>query len=145
MNKVPYENRIRLLCKTDYYKDFMSLLNQLTPTHTPTYDEFCSQFNLIKDEIYVIEDNNKIIATGKLIVEHKFHNNFSNMGHIEDVVVHKEYRQQGLGKLITNFLSSRANAQNCYKVILNCSKDNISFYEKCGFKQKGTEMVIYSN
>jgi glucosamine-phosphate N-acetyltransferase len=126
----------------------MSLLNQLTPTHNPTYLDFCLRFKLMQNEmneIYVIEHNNAIIATGKLIIEHKFHNNFANMGHIEDVVVDQNYRKQGLGKLITTFLSIRAQNKMCYKVILNCSAANVGFYENCGLKQKGVEMVMYYN
>jgi glucosamine-phosphate N-acetyltransferase len=137
---------IRLLSSDDYYREYLPLLNQLTPTHTPTYSEFCARLKIMESqraEIYVIEHNNQIIATGKLIIEYKLHNNFTNMGHIEDLVVHNEFRGKGLGKLITDFLHLRAKELMCYKVILNCSTENVEFYKKCGFKQKGVEMAMY--
>lgn len=31
----------------------------------------------------------------------------------------------------------------CYKVILDCSSSNVPFYEKCAFKVKEKQMVIY--
>ena len=31
----------------------------------------------------------------------------------------------------------------CYKVILDCTEDNVNFYTKCGFKQKEVQMVAY--
>ena len=31
----------------------------------------------------------------------------------------------------------------CYKVIRDCSEDNVSFYKRCGFKQKEAQMVAY--
>lgn len=30
-----------------------------------------------------------------------------------------------------------------YEVILDCSADNVKFYEKCEFKQKEVEMAYY--
>lgn len=29
----------------------------------------------------------------------------------------------------------------CYKVILDCSEDNVPFYEKCGLTRKEVQMV----
>lgn len=34
-----------------------------------------------------------------------------------------------------------ANARGCYKVILDCSEDNIAFYQKCGLERKEVQMV----
>lgn len=31
----------------------------------------------------------------------------------------------------------------CYKILLDCSEDNVKFYEKCGFKKKEVQMVKY--
>ena len=92
---------------------------------------------------YVIEYYGKIVATAKLCIELKLHNNFAQMALIEDVVVSEECRGMGFGKNITDVLVQRAKAEKCYKIVLNCSKDNIPFYEKCNFKQKGMEMTMY--
>jgi glucosamine-phosphate N-acetyltransferase len=39
------------------------------------------------------------------------------------------------------FVSARTN---CYKTILDCAEHNVKFYEKCGFKLKEVQMVIYA-
>ena len=119
---------------------------QLTNINNHTKEEFIEQINKIKNQngyIYVIEDNNTIIATGKLLVEYKIHNNFKSMGHIEDVVVDKNYRGKNIGKLLIYKLIDKAKDLNCYKIIANCNENNIKFYEKCNMKIKGTEMCIY--
>lgn len=40
-------------------------------------------------------------------------------------------------------LVAYADSQGCYKVILDCSDDNATFYEKCGFKRKEVQMVSH--
>ncbi len=137
---------IRKIEENDFYKDYLSLLSELTKTSNCTYDEFINRIKQMESQnsfIYVIEDNNTIIATGKLLIEYKLHNNLSNMGHIEDVVVSKKYRGNNFGKLLIKKLIDKARELNCYKVVANCNEDNIIFYEKCNMKIKGTEMCIY--
>ena len=53
--------------------------------------------------------------------------------HIEDVVVDNMYRGNRTGKLLIEELIKIAKHYKCYKVILDCSKENVPFYEKCGF------------
>ena len=62
------------------------------------------------------------------------------VGHIEDVVVSKEYEGRGIGiKLVTSLLE-KAEGMNCYKTILDCKGDLIPFYERIGFKQESNQM-----
>ena len=131
---------------SDYYKGFLELISQLTTTGSHSFEEFKLQYNKISTSdcyILVCEYEKKIIATGKLLIEAKFHNNFSNMGHIEDIVVEKNYRAKGIGKKIINLLTDYAFNNNCYKVTLDCNNNNIEFYQKCNFKLRGTQMTIY--
>ena len=83
----------------------------------------------------VIEDVNakKVIGTGALIVERKFTRKLGICGHIEDIVVDPNYRGKNLGRRLITVLKALAEVNQCYKVILDCSQNNIEFYEKCGF------------
>ncbi len=93
--------------------------------------------------ILVIEDQQKIISCGTILIETKILHNLGKVGHIEDIITHKSYRGQGLGKKIINSLVSYAQSCGCYKVILDCNNDNIPFYEKCGFIKKENQMALY--
>jgi len=42
---------------------------------------------------------------------------------------------------IVNELVAAAQAAGCYKVILDCSDDNVDFYAKAGFQRKEVHMV----
>ena len=90
--------------------------------------------------IHVAEINGKIVGSTTLLIEQKFIHNGGRVGHIEDVVVSKEYEGRGIGiKLVTSLLE-KAKAMNCYKTILDCNDELIPFYERIGFKQEANQM-----
>lgn len=95
--------------------------------------------------IMVIEDaeGSAILATGTLLVEHKFIHQCGKVGHIEDIVVSPDARGQGLGLTIVQALIDKAVRDCCYKVILDCSDENVPFYEKLGLVKKENQMVKY--
>jgi glucosamine-phosphate N-acetyltransferase len=90
--------------------------------------------------IHVAEIDGKIVGSTTLLIEQKFIHNGGKVGHIEDVVVSKEFEGRGIGlKLITSLLEV-AKTKECYKTILDCSGELISFYERIGFKQESNQM-----
>ena len=90
--------------------------------------------------IYVDIDNKKIVGSTTLLIEQKFIHNGGLVGHIEDVVVRKDYEGKGIGiKLVTSLLE-RAKEKNCYKTILDCKDDVKQFYERIGFKRESNGM-----
>lgn len=131
---------IRNLTKNDYLM-YLSLINDFRPSK---FDElkFINTLHTIEKtgEIYVIEQNNELIATGTILYEWKFIYNISKVGHIEDICVKSEYRNKGYGKIIVNHLVEMAKRNECYKVTLDCSESNSSFYEKCDFEKRGCQM-----
>jgi len=90
--------------------------------------------------IYVAIDNKKIVGSTTLLIEQKFIHDGGLVGHIEDVVVRKDYEGKGIGiKLVTSMLE-RAKEKNCYKTILDCKDDVKQFYERIGFKHESNGM-----
>ena len=90
--------------------------------------------------IQVAEIDGKIVGSATLLIEQKFIHNAGRVGHIEDVVVSKEFEGRGIGiKLVTSLLEI-ANIRNCYKTILDCKDELIPFYERIGFKQESNQM-----
>jgi len=139
---------IRKLESSDYHRQYINLLKQLSPSSNidVTFSDFIHQFNHIQKNninIYVIEHENKIIASATLIIEHKFIHNCKNVGHIEDVVVDKMYRGNRLAQRLVEFMIDYSRKHNCYKIILNCSEDYKKFYEKFEFEEKNIQMAIY--
>ena len=137
----------RYLELNDYNKDYCNLLEQLTTINNITYDMFNKQFiNIDTNEnhyIIVIEDlqKKKIIGSGTLLIENKFIHNCKNVGHIEDIVINKQYRGNKLGGKLIKILVNIATKNNCYKVILNCSNNLITYYKKIGFGKEINSMV----
>jgi N-acetylglutamate synthase-like GNAT family acetyltransferase len=90
----------------------------------------------------VVEINNIIVGVASLHIIEKL---TRKMGLIEDVAVDSKHRGKGIGiKLIQN-LTSEAKNMGCDKIVLSSSKDNISFYEKSGFKVNEVQMVLRNN
>jgi len=138
---------IRELSHNDYHKQYFDLLSQLTDSPIPDYQDFILQLNMIHNNpnhfIYVVEKDNKIIASITLLIEPKFIHGIKNVGHIEDVVVDTNYRNLKLGKRLLEYCIERCKLFNCYKVILNCKKELVSYYKRYNFSDKNIEMSLY--
>jgi hypothetical protein len=70
--------------------------------------------------------------------------NLGCVGHIEDISVAKDQQGKKLGLRIIQALDAIAQEKGCYKAILDCSEHNRPFYEKCGYKLAGVQMVSSS-
>ena len=65
--------------------------------------------------IHVALDNNKIVGSTTLFIEQKFIHDGGRVGHIEDVVVRKDYEGRGIGMKLVISLLNCAKEKNCYK------------------------------
>lgn len=99
------------------------------------WKEFSRQENVIS---IVVEIDGNVLGYGSLVIESKIRG--GKLGHIEDIVVKKRYRSQGIGLLILKELQHIASERGCYKVALHCQDHNVPFYEKCGFLLQGNSL-----
>ena len=106
-------------------------------------ENFKEDLEEIKENIYVIINDNKIIGCATLIMEKKLYHQGKKVGHIEDLIINKNYQGLGLGKKLLEYLINICNNNNCYKIILDCNKNLISFYQKVGFINKNIQMSLY--
>ncbi len=95
--------------------------------------------------IYIALIKNKIVGTFELLIM----DNLAHMGLpsaiVEDVVVHADYREQGIGKKMMQFAFEECKKAGCYKMVLssNISRDRAHhFYESLGFKKHGYSFQI---
>lgn len=137
---------IRKLEKFDYL-EYFDVLMQLSNTLLYNKQLFDTFFDNLPNNIhiFVVCDNmlNKVIGCGTVIIETKIIHNFGKVGHIEDIVIDKNYRNHGLGKFIVSFLINFAKTHNCYKIILTSDDKNVKFYEKNKFIKKDNMMALY--
>lgn len=135
---------IRELELLDITEDYFKLLCQLSgnPKETSRWSYadvvLVSSFWLKYEDneyhqTFVYEDENRVIGTATVLIEHKLLHYGSRVGHIEDVVVDKNSRLYGVGQGLIKACVDFCRYNNCYKAILDCSEENVSFYEKCGF------------
>ena len=136
--------KIREIVETDIENGFLESLDSLrkaSDLDKETAKEILEKIILNPDHIiHVAEENGKIVGSTTLLIEQKFIHNGGRVGHIEDVVVSKEFEGRGIGiKLVTSLLK-KAEEMKCYKTILDCEEKLIPFYERIGFKQESNQM-----
>lgn len=127
--------------------DYIRLLQQLTTAPDIPLQLFINNIHEIcqSGKIIVCHIDNKIIATGTILYETKIIHGGKKVGHIEDIVVDQAYRGKGIASQILKRLIEEAKQKDCYKVVLDCNKDNIKFYENNGFIQKSVQMAYHNN
>jgi len=141
---------IRPLSSTDNDRGLFEVLSVLTvapnlsqKVYETTFRRLKSSSNTYFTVVVVQKAANKIVGAGTIVMEQKLVRNAGLIGHIEDIAVSKTMQGRKLGLRIINTLEQIGRAMGCYKIILDCSKENIPFYEKCGFKHKEFQMVLY--
>lgn len=87
-------------------------------------------------------NNGLVIGTTTLFVEPKFIFTGRRVGHIEDVAIRPEYQRQGIGAKLVRYATEQAASLGCVRTILDCSNENIPFYEKIGYSLYGNCMKI---
>ncbi|MDH3501874.1 MAG: GNAT family N-acetyltransferase [Nitrosopumilus sp.] len=135
---------IRELKKEDLWNGFLTSLDSLREASNITKDKAERIFEKIDSNqdhvIAVAEIDGRIVGATTLLIESKFIHNGGMVGHIEDVVVDKNFQGSGIGEKIVKYLLEYAKNRGCYKTILDCTDDVIPFYEKMGFKHNANAL-----
>ena len=138
------ELKIREIIESDLENGFLESLDHLRQSSNLEPNSARNILKKILENenhiIHVAELNGKIVGSTTLLIEQKFIHEGGFVGHIEDVVVNKEFQGHGIGMKLVLSLLGVAKEKKCYKTILNCEDKLLPFYEKIGFKQKSTEM-----
>lgn len=115
---------IRKLEEDDLEKGYIELLGQLTTCEKITKEEmrgFCDGLGETH-QVWVMEDKGRIIGSGTLLIEKKIIHKMGKVGHIEDIVIDKEYRGKKLGENMIWHLTKKLKEMGCYKMILDCDE-----------------------
>lgn len=137
---------IRELRKEDIQNGFLTSLDSLRKASGIDTDKAIKIFEKINSNpdyiIAVAELGGEIVGSTTLLIEQKFIHDGGLVGHIEDVVVNKDFQGQKIGEKIMKYLLEIAKSRGCYKTILDCTDDVKPFYEKLGFKHVGNELRL---
>jgi predicted GNAT family N-acyltransferase len=116
---------------------YIKLLNQLSNSVYSPLSEIKS--NLIKilmtNKIFILGTLDKPMGTVTLMIEQKLLHNCKCVGHIEDFVVDEHFRGQKLGENLLGKCVEVCDKNNCYKIVLHCNDNRVSFYQKSGFNK----------
>ena len=135
---------IRELQKEDLWNGFLTTLDSLRQASNiekNTADKIFEKIENNPDHIIVVGlIDGKVVGASTLLLESKFIHDGGIVGHIEDVVVDKNYQGQKIGEKIIRHLLEVAKNKGCYKTILDCVDEVKPFYEKIGFKHNANAL-----
>ena len=125
--------------------EISNLLSQLSLTNINVNE--ITNYSLNKPDnhntyICIDIEKDKLVGIITIFIERKLIHNMGKVAHIEDLVVDKEYRKKGISKLLIDKCINYAKNEQCYKIILNCNKNLIKFYEKNNFYNSGFQMRL---
>ncbi len=96
-------------------------------------------------KLYIASMGGVIVGTFALMI-------MDNLGHmgarsaiIEDVVVRKDLRGQGIGRSLMDFAMERCQEKGCYKIALSSNMlrgGALRFYESLGYKKHGYSFSV---
>lgn len=130
---------IRDLRINDYNNNYLGLLQQLYSLSDISQDFFEKQLENIKTRtnyyIRIIEEKStgKIVATGSIYIEFKFAYNLGKVAYIDDIIVDKDYRNKGLGRMLLAHLKRLAYANGAVYINVLVSEEYSKFFESMGF------------
>jgi glucosamine-phosphate N-acetyltransferase len=128
---------IRELEIDDLKNGFLESLDSLKPASTLSEEKVLNIFQKIKKNpfqlVFVVIKKSQVIGSATLILEQKFIHDGKYVGHIEDVVINKNFQKFKIGSFLIKTILKRAESEGCYKSVLDCLDDVAPFYEKMGF------------
>jgi len=129
--------------------DVIELLKDMDGEDGMTYEEALAIWQEMSKypyyEVFVVEDNQRIIATCALIIIDNLGHNGAKLAVAESMIVRREYRGCGIGNKLMQFVMDKAKEENCYKLMLSSNKKRLKahkFYEQLGFQQHGISFMI---
>lgn len=152
---LPDTHILRRIQADDYSRGALTTLAALTKVGTISDLDFASlvahwdktflrdgQRHIYNTLVIVDTTTNSIVALGSIVLEEKLIHGLGVVGHIEDIAVAEGQQGKKLGWHLITALVELGKKAGTYKIILDCDKKNVGFYEKCGFNIAGVEMQI---
>ena len=131
---------VREFKSSDVYSGLLETLQEvwsINEISEDTLKNFLSNDNYL----YVVEsENGEIIGCANLHIQKKLIRDGGVAGFVEEVVIREKYRNNNLGTLLIQKIIGKSKELNCYKIVLSCFPERISFYERNGFFKESINM-----
>ncbi|WP_396137355.1 GNAT family N-acetyltransferase [Flavobacterium sp.] len=135
------------LTTIDEMMEHFSLIQQLYPDYsTEKYQDLLSAMlpNNYK-QLIVVENGISIALAGFWIGTKLWSGKYLEM---DNVVVHEDFRSNGIGSIMTNYLNQKAIDEDCKMIVLDAFSTNFGahkFYMNHGFVPKGFHFIKFLN
>ena len=137
---------IELGTKTEMMEQF-PLIQQLYPDYTiEKYEDLLAAMlpNNYK-QIIVVENGITVGLAGFWIGTKLWSGKYLEM---DNVLVHEDFRSNGIGSIMTNYLNQKAIDEDCKMIVLDAFSTNFGahkFYMNHGFVPKGFHFIKFLN
>jgi ribosomal protein S18 acetylase RimI-like enzyme len=135
------------LTTIDEMMEHFSLIQQLYPDYsTEKYHDLLSAMlpNNYK-QLIVVENGISIALAGFWISTKLWSGKYLEL---DNVVVHEDFRSNGIGSIMTNYLNQKAIDEDCKMIVLDAFSTNFGahkFYMNHGFVPKGFHFIKFLN
>ncbi len=139
---------IRQAIETDLPK-IIELLQDMDGEEGLAPDEYLRMWNKINEypyyKVFVVEDRKLIMGICSLIIIDNLGHKGARLAVAENMIVNQDFRGQGVGSQLMQFVMARAKEEECYKLMLSSNKKRRlahRFYEQLGFEQHGISFMM---
>jgi ribosomal protein S18 acetylase RimI-like enzyme len=137
---------IELGTKTEMMEQF-PLIQQLYPDYTleKYADLLAAMLPNNYKQLIVVENGKTIGLAGFWIGTKLWSGKYLEM---DNVVVHEDFRSNGIGSIMTNYLNQKAIDEDCKMIVLDAFSTNFGahkFYMNHGFVPKGFHFIKFLN
>jgi len=117
---------------------------------TPSLENYRQAFAMIKTlpgcELIVAEEQSEVIGTLMFMIVPNLSHDALPWAVVENMVVDSRHRRKGVGKLLMDYVRTRAEEAGCYKIQLSSNKkrnEAHKFYESIGYKASAEGFRLY--
>ncbi|MCP4552989.1 MAG: GNAT family N-acetyltransferase [Bacteroidetes bacterium] len=135
------ELKIRLARQADFDSVY-NLIKQLWPNMKSDYktlnEIYLKGIDSVMQRLIVGELNNQVIGFCSLTVNNNLWQ-AGNLGHVDELVIDKDYRGKGFGKKMIESITQIARDLKCKRIELDSGfhrKDAHRFYESIGYENR---------
>lgn len=122
--ELPSGYTMRPMCRGDYGRGYMDVLRVVGRTGwvgEEVWEERCEWLRTMSSTYFilvVVNPEDRIVASGTLMMERKFVHNLGTVGHVEDLAVARDQKGKKMGLRVLEALVHVAQTAGCYKVRL---------------------------